>query len=563
MYQLKKLPIALSLVVVFGSCYKVWAQIPMSGTSIPALQPIDRLITNLMVKYSVPGFAAGFVKDGRLVYVRGFGYANSNTLEVVQPDSLFRIASLSKSLTAAATLKLVEQGLLTLDQSAFALLNYVPPNYPGAAVDSRLATITVRNLLNHAGGWDRDTAINPDGGTGFDPTVNWTVRAAQDMGTTAPPDAATIVRWMIGKPLQFNPGTQYRYSNFGYTVLGRIIEKVTGTNYRHFVQELLTEADVSRMRIGGSRLEERLPGEVTYYDYPGSPLTTSIFPQDTAQVPWPYNFSYPTMDSHGGWVANAIELLRFVKAVDGRGADSNILSATSIASMIARPTPPWGSTQEPYYGMGWLVRNTPDNWWHDGSLPGTRTEMVRAGNGFTWVLLCNTRVRQDNAFFADMDNLGWQAQSAIPAWPTNDLFAAVLSYDAWKAKHFSSTELLDLNVSGDRADPDGDRIPNLIEYATGNDPRKTDHESLISAAIQTANGNDYLTIAFRRLLLANEVIYTIEVSDDLTQWRATGQIVGEPILNQDGTQTVTYRDETAVPSSADRFLRLRIARKGP
>lgn len=206
----KWLPAMLTLAIAVFVVRMAVGEIPMSGTSVPGLQPIDQLVTNFMTSYGVPGGAVGFVKDGRLVYVRGFGYANSNTLEVVQPDSLFRIASLSKAITAVAMLKLVEQGKVSLDQPAFPLLNYPPPTYPGATVDPRLNSITIRQLLNHTGGWDRNTATNPDGGIGFDPTVNWTVQAAKDMGTAAPADAATVVRWMLGKPLQFEPGTQYQ-----------------------------------------------------------------------------------------------------------------------------------------------------------------------------------------------------------------------------------------------------------------------------------------------------------------------------------------------------------------
>jgi N-acyl-D-amino-acid deacylase len=399
----------------------------MTGTSKPSFRPIDQLVTNFMAKYGVPGGAFGIVKDGRLVFVRGFGYANTNTLELVRPDSLFRIASLSKAVTSMAVLKLVEQGRISLDQPAFALLNYPTPTYPGSKLDPRLGLITIRHLLNHTGGWNRNTATDPDGGIGFDPTVNWTVRAATDMHTSAPASAQTVVRWMIGKPLQFDPGTQYQYSNFGYTVLGRIIEKVTGTNYEQFVRSLLAQANIRRMRIGGSRQVDKLSGEVTYYDYPGSPLTSSIFPQDKGPVAWQYNFSYPTMDAHGGWVASVIDLLRFVTAIDGRSAHSNLLSLASVATMTSRPSPPWKPMEEPYYGMGWLVRNTSGNWWHDGSLPGIRTEMVRAGNGFTWALLFNTRPREDSAFYAEMDKLGWQALAAISTWPTNDLFDPVLS----------------------------------------------------------------------------------------------------------------------------------------
>lgn len=537
-------------------------QMPMTGTDIPALRSIDQVVTNFMNAYGVPGAAFGLVKDGRLIFVRGYGYADTSTGELVQPDSLFRLASLSKSITAAATLKLVEQGVLSLSQPAFGVLGYAPPTYPGAAVDSRLSSITVRQLLNHTGGWDRNVAQDPNGSSGFDPTVNWTVRAATDMGVSAPADATTVVRWMIGKPLQFDPGTQYQYSNFGYAVLGRIIEKLSGQSYEQFARNLLAQAGVTRMRIAGSRPADKATGEVTYYDYPGALPVASIFPQDTGPVPLPYNFSYSTMDSHGGWIANAIELLRFITAVDNRPSPPDILSSSSIATMISRPSPPWGPTDEPYYGMGWLVRNTPDNWWHTGALPGTATEMVRAGNGFSWVILLNFRAyRDDNNFFADVDNLGWQALASVSQWPTNDLFNATLSYDAWKANHFTAAELIDASISGDAADPDGDGLANLVEYALGSDPKTADRTGHPAPMIQTLNGQPYLTLSFRRLLLAYEISYTVEVSDDLVHWRSTAQPVGNPTLGQDGFLTETYRDETPIGyGTSARFLRVSIAR---
>ncbi len=296
------------------------AGLPMTGTGIPSLSAIDNLVSNFMATYKVPGGAVGFVRDGKLLFVRGYGYADTNTQEVVQPDSLFRLASHSKAVTATAILKPVEQGQLTLNQPAFAILNYPAPTYPGASTDPRLAFITIRQLLNHSGGWNRNTAINPDGGTGFDPTVNWTVRAAADLGTNVPANATAMVLWMLGKPLQFNPATQYQYSDFGYTVLGRILERITGTNYEQHIQSVVAEAGIRRMRLSGSRRLEKLPGEVTSYDYPGASLTTSIFPEDIGPVPWPYNFSYTTMDSDGGWAASVIDLLRFASAVDGRAA---------------------------------------------------------------------------------------------------------------------------------------------------------------------------------------------------------------------------------------------------
>jgi hypothetical protein len=318
-------------------------------------------------------------------------------------------------------------------------------------------------------------------------------------------------------------------------------------------------AGISRLRISGSRFVEKLPAEVTYYDYPGADPTTSIFPQDIGLVPWPYNFSFPTMDSHGGLAASVLDVLRFVCAVDGRPTYADILSATSISSMTARPSPPWGATQEPYYGMGWLVRNTPGNWWHDGALPGARTEMVRAGNGFTWALLFNTRVANDSTMFSEMDALGWNILSAVSTWPTNDLFDATLSYTAWQAKRFTAAELGNPAISGDNADADGDGLRNLMEYGLGLEPKTPDHNLRPAGAIQTVNGQAYLTLTFRRRLLAHEVAYTAETSSNLLDWAAAQQL-GLPIQNANGFQTVTFRDSVPVPDQTSRFMRLKVSR---
>lgn len=404
------------------SSWAGYSEIPISGSDVESLRPIDTLVMNFMTKHGVPGCAAGFVKDGRLVYARGFGYADRSAGEPVRPDSLFRIASLSKAITAVAILKLVEDGKLSLDESAFARLDYPAPTYRGAAVDPRLMDITIRQLLHHTAGWDRDTARNPDGNTGFDPTVDWTAQAARELGVTAPAGAEDIVHWMMGQPLQCDPGTQYHYSNLGYCVLGRVIERVTGTSYESYARSLLRRAGIRQMRIGGSRRAERFRGEVVYYDYSGAPLARSIFPRDEDPVSRPYNLSVAAMDAHGGWIGSVIDVLRFVTAVDGRGSHTNLVSAASQTMMTGRVTPPWKAGEEPYYGMGWLVRDTPGNWWHTGALPGTGAEMIRAGNGFTWVILCNLRPRQDRQFFSDLDQLGWRALAAVTLWPANDLF---------------------------------------------------------------------------------------------------------------------------------------------
>src|ERR1035438_3466755 len=115
-----------------------------TGTAVPSLAPFDQLINTLLTKYGIPGGSIALTQNGRLVFARGYGYADPQAQIDAQPDSRYRIASLSKAITAVTVLHLVEQGSLNLDQPAFALLPDLQPP-AGATPDARLASITIRN----------------------------------------------------------------------------------------------------------------------------------------------------------------------------------------------------------------------------------------------------------------------------------------------------------------------------------------------------------------------------------------------------------------------------------
>jgi N-acyl-D-amino-acid deacylase len=348
---------------------------PISGTAVPGMANVDLAISDVMTRWGIPGGAVGIMKDGRLVYARGFGYADVESQKVATPDALFRIASVSKPVTKAAILKLVEQSRLSLDAPAFALLPHITP-LPGATVDPRLATITVRHLLEHSGGWDRTITFDPM----FLPT-----EIAAATGTPAPASAEAIVRYMMGKPLSFAPGTRVAYSNFGYAVLGRIIERVSGASYEQFVKAaVLAPAGVTRMRLGRSLYANRLPDEVRYYDLFTAP---SVFP-GVGPVPVPYGgFNLEAMDSHGGWVASVVDLLRFEKM--------------------------------------WVAPPAQGYWFHDGGLPGTVSVMVRTSTGYAWVAVFNALGMKPNSMFQDgIDDVLRQAVNGVKSWPTHDLFAS-------------------------------------------------------------------------------------------------------------------------------------------
>jgi len=245
------------------------------------------------------------------------------------------------------------------------------------------------------------------------------------MGVPTPAGAEAIVRYMLDQPLQLAPGSRYAYSNFGYCVLGRVIEKVAGRRYGDYVQaSVLGPAGASCMRLGRTLLADAAPGEVRYYGYPGMGLARSVFPTGPARVPWAYGgWSIEAMDAHGGWLASAVDLARFVTAVDGRSR-RQILRPSSIQQMVARPAPPLWVGTDTWYGMGWQVRPAGDdaNWWHMGSLDGTTTLMVRAGNGLAWVALLNTRPQDADKLGGELDAAMWRAVDQVKTWPSHDLF---------------------------------------------------------------------------------------------------------------------------------------------
>jgi N-acyl-D-amino-acid deacylase len=381
----------------------------------------DQAIPDLMRKYAIPGGAVAVLRDGRLIYARGFGYADVEKKTQVQPDALFRIASVSKPITSAAIMKLVEDGKLRLDDRVAPFIAHLAPAQ-GATVDPRWEQITIRQLLNHTGGWDRNL---PNGG--FDPMFRPAIAAAA-VNAPAPASAETVIRYMKGMPLDFNPGERFAYSNFGYAILGRVIERLSGMPYEDFVRaRVLHPVGAHRTRLGRTRMRDALADEVKYY-LPGEPgmgmtgpLVPSVFPGDGV-VPISYGGYYlEAMDSHGGWVSSTVDLLRFLAGVDGRANRPDILSAGLVAEMTGNG--PARCAGACYYAGGWLVHPTQGDatWSHGGSLPGTMTMLVRSYHNFSWVALFNAR--SGTEFDADLDAALWDALADVTSFPAHDLFS--------------------------------------------------------------------------------------------------------------------------------------------
>jgi N-acyl-D-amino-acid deacylase len=388
------------------------------GATPKGFEVYDRMMHDLLRDYRLPGASIAVTDGGRVVFAKGYGYADIAAKEAVEVDSLFRIASVSKPITAVAILQLVEQGKLSLDDKLWEVLDWNADIEAAEGFDLRQRDITIRHLLQHRGGWDRKESFD---------AMFQSVRFAQELAIDPPADPLVVMKAMLRQPLDFAPGERYAYSNYGYCLLGRIIEQLSGQDYESYVQQhVLAPIDVSAMRLGKTRLGERASKEVRYYH---SQRGDSVFADSLGrEVPSAYGAWYlEAMDAHGGWLATASDIAKFAAAFDDREGCA-ILSRDSIDGMQARPDglagfDEDGKPKDVYYSLGWNNRDLGDgrfNHWHGGSLPGTTTIVIRRHDGKNFVALLNTRQSYDDQPLSGVvDRLLHEMANQVPEWPVS------------------------------------------------------------------------------------------------------------------------------------------------
>jgi N-acyl-D-amino-acid deacylase len=259
---------------------------PVTGEKVAGFEPIDQAVLDFMATIDATAATVAITKDGKLVYSRGYGYADEKKRKPTPPDALLRIASISKPITAAAVKKFIREKKLDADARAFELIGAKPPGKqkPG---DERLKDVTVTHLLEHKGGWDSTKTSDPM----FD--MN---KVEQELGLKRAVKPADVITYMLTQPLQSAPGEKEAYSNFGYCVLGRVLEKVGKKPYMEVVQEsVFKPLGIKDIRLGHAAVKKRDPREVWY------PVGEDAYPLDV-------------MDSHGGLIASAPALCQFLDA---------------------------------------------------------------------------------------------------------------------------------------------------------------------------------------------------------------------------------------------------------
>jgi CubicO group peptidase (beta-lactamase class C family) len=365
----------------------------------------EKTINAFLRKWSIAGASVAISKDGKLIYARGFGFADTASMTETQPYNQFRIASISKLITAIGIMKLNEEGKLSMNDRVFGPDGILNDPYFSEPKDKRTYSITVAHLLSHEAGWTQrygDQMFMP-------------VLIAEKMGVKPPADTRTIVRFALDKRLHFTPGSGRAYSNLGYSILGLVIEKVSGMSYEDYCRKTILEPiGIYDMKIAGNLPSEKSPYEVTYYEPSDVVLKPSIYGTGQMVAPSYGGNDIKALGGAGAWLATAPDLMRLLLAVDGFKNRPDILSDQSIRFMT--------DNNNGFAPVGWKTTVFNGTWWRTGSFPGSAGMMKRQSDGISWVVLFNSSAWNGPEIYSYINNMMYRVLSQIKPLPQYDLF---------------------------------------------------------------------------------------------------------------------------------------------
>jgi CubicO group peptidase (beta-lactamase class C family) len=301
-----------------------------------SVEALEALLAGRTQTGAVPGLSVAVVKGDRVVWTRGFGFADLATSTSATPSTSYLWFSVTKTVTATAVVRLAEEGKLDLEAPA-------DEYYRGLKVVSQPTPVTVRHLLSHSSG-----LANPV-------PIRWVYPAAGPV-----PDRRAFVERLLGKnrKLKFSPSERASYSNLGYLVLGEVIAEVTGTSYEEHVREEIL-SPLGMDRTGFAYQDHAGGGAATGYQPLWKPLTPLLRAALPRGIVGPRQGKYVSFDpfyvtgpAYGGLVGGVEEAARFALLhLNGGEVDSTrLLSAESVAEM-RRVTPRGGKRD---FGLGWF-----------------------------------------------------------------------------------------------------------------------------------------------------------------------------------------------------------------
>lgn len=354
---------ALFLLLVAFAQFRAGAQ--SSQLSPPRQAAFEATISKFIAANKIPGLSVAIVESRKLVWSNGFGTANLEDNVPATSQTLYRLASVSKSLTATAAMQLWERGKLDLDAP---IQKYCP------AFPSKPQTVTTRELLGHLGGIRHYKSNSLD-----DPEIGNT-KYFED------PIAAGI-KFFADDPLIAAPGTHYHYSTQGYTLVGCAIQGASGQKYVDYMREnIFLPAD-----MGSTQVDDHyaiIPHRSGFYGKDESKAIVNAAALDSS-------YKIPG----GGWLSSADDMARFEIAV----LNDRLVKASTAELMWTRQKPSDGGRDD--YGLGWDIveRNGVATFGNNGGQQGTSTAiMIAPSSGDGIVVLSNLEGVDATALAADL-----------------------------------------------------------------------------------------------------------------------------------------------------------------
>lgn len=322
--------------------------------------PANQLIQTHRSKFSIPGISVAIAERGKVVYSQGFGYRDQERQLAATPETRYRLASISKSVTSVVAMILVERGKLDLNQN----LHHYIPKYPRAG-----RAIKLTHLLSHQSGIRHYKPGDPD-----------------SRKFIFCRDAMTFFQ---NDPLKFQPGNQFSYSTHAYTVLGAALESAANKSFRQLVLDEIT----TKHKLPTLRPEDRSqadPWRATLYK--------NIAPQNGPNDAKPNIKNVPAQPDNiswkcpgGGLESTAPDLCRFgMKLLDG-----SLLRKTSTKQLWT--VRKLNSGKATRYGLGWRIDSSDNHQYvaHSGSQLGARSYLrIYPEKGIVLVILSNCRSHQ-------------------------------------------------------------------------------------------------------------------------------------------------------------------------
>jgi CubicO group peptidase (beta-lactamase class C family) len=341
------------------------------------IKKMDDAANSYMSTQGVKGLSFAVTKNGKLVFAKAYGLADIPSNEEMSPNHTMRIMSVSKSVTAAGIMKLLEQNKITMNQKVFGPNSILGSKYATPADKQKLNDITVSQLLHHNAG-----LRTCNGESEF-----WNQNKTYD----------DVMKMLLASSdlLKSTPNTESSYSNTGYFILAAIIEKLSGQSYETYIRNnVLTPSGVGSSMYVGLASGGLKSSEATY-----TPDTK------------------PNMQlwaGFGGWVARPIDLVKYLGKLDGSATPADIIKGTTHDVLTA------DTTLSPGYGCGWIVSG--DKQSHNGAHGASRSWLAEIGNGFSIAIIVNTPPSNDPGGHGIMLNTFSTAVKSVSAFPAYDLF---------------------------------------------------------------------------------------------------------------------------------------------